>query len=318
MATTARKRMIIDCDPGIDDTAAILMALGSDRLQVEAITTGSGNAPVDKCTLNALRILEAAGRADIPVHQGVNRTLNYYPPLLAPHIHGDDGIGNIDAPEPKAQAQSRHAVPELIERVTASPGEITVMALGRLTNIALAISIEPRFAAAAAEIVVMGGAIYQPGNVSPVATANIWGDPEAADAVYRSGANITQIGLDVVNRFEISGERQRRVWDTGTAAARLLQAATRFHNRAYLKDGRLDNPDGVKYADVSPMAYAIAPELFECRDVYVRVETRGEFTRGQTVADMRANSTQTPNASVALDVDGDAVAELWTQLASRV
>ena len=182
--------MIIDCDPGIDDAAAILMALGSDRLQIEAITTGSGNASADKCTLNALRILEAAGRTDIPVYQGVNRTLNYYPPLLAPHIHGEDGIGNIDAPEPKTQAQARHAVAVLIERVMASPGEITVMALGRLTNVALAISIEPGFAAAAAEIVVMGGAIYQPGNVSPVATANIWGDPEAADVAYRSGANI--------------------------------------------------------------------------------------------------------------------------------
>ncbi len=315
---TKPKRMIIDADPGIDDMAAMFMAFGSPKLQVEAITTVHGNASVEDCTLNALRILEAAGRTDIPVYQGVGTTLNYYPPILAPHIHGDDGIGNINAALPTIRAQERHAVPELIDRVMASPGEITVMALGRLTNVALAICIEPRFAEAADEIVVMGGAIYQPGNVSPVATANIFGDPEATDVVYRSGANVAQIGLDVVNQFEISGEHQRRVWAADTPATRMMQAATRFHSQAYLKDNRLDKPDGVKYADVSPMAYAIAPELFDCRDLYVRVVTQDGLTRGQSVADLRKNSTETPNVSVALGADGQAIAELWVQCAAAV
>lgn len=312
------KRIIIDADPGIDDAAAILMALGSEDVQVEAITTVHGNALVEQCTVNALRILEAAGRTDIPVYQGVGRTLNYYPPFLAPHIHGDDGIGNIDAPLPSMRAQERHAVPELIERVLASPGEITLMAIGRQTNVALAISIEPLFAQAVGEIVVMGGSVHQPGNVSPVATANIWGDPEAADVVYRSGARVTQVGLDICNNVEISGEQQQRVWDAATPAARLLESATRFINQAYLRDNRLYKPDGVQYSDVSPMAYAISPGLFECRDLYVRVESQGEFTRGHTVADLRKNSTETPNVSVALDADSDGITELWTQLTSRV
>ena len=139
------KRVIIDADPGIDDTAAILMALASDKLQVEAFTTVHGNASVEQCTVNTLRILEAAGRTDIPVYQGVGRTLTYHIPTYAPHIHGDDGIGNIDAPLPTITVQERHGVPELIDRVLASPGELTVMAIGRQTNVALALSIEPRF-----------------------------------------------------------------------------------------------------------------------------------------------------------------------------
>ena len=312
------KRVIIDADPGIDDTAAILMALASDRLQVEAITTVFGNASVEQCTVNTLRILEAAGRADIPVYQGVGRTLTYHEPFYSPHIHGDDGIGNIDWPMPTTGIQERHAVPELIDRVLASPGEITLMAIGRQTNVALAASIERRFAESVAEIVVMGGSIHQPGNISPLATANIGGDPEAADAVYRSGAKVTQVGLDVCNSVEVSAAQQQRVWDAGTPAARMMEMATRFINLAYQKDKRLKSPDGVMYSDLSPMAYAIAPELFRLEDMHVRVETQGEFARGFTVADLRLNSTLEPNVAVAMEVDADAVTELWAELVSGI
>ena len=312
------KRVIIDADPGIDDMAAILMALASDKLQVEAFTTIFGNASVEQCTVNTLRILEAAGRADIPVYQGVSKTLTYDAPTYAAHVHGDDGIGDIDAPLPTTKVQERHAVPELIDRVLESPGEITVMAIGRQTNVALAVSIEPRFAECVKEIVVMGGAIYQPGNATAVATANIVGDPEACDVVYKSGAKVTQVGLDVCNKVEVSGAQQRRVWDTGTPAARMMEAATRFIRQAYRQANRLNNPDGVQYSDLSPMAYAIAPELFECRDMYVRVETQGQFARGQTVADLRLGSDAVSNVSVAMDVDGGAVTELWSKLVSTI
>lgn len=312
------KRVIIDADPGIDDTAAILMALASDKLQVEAITTVHGNASVEQCTVNALRILEAAGRSDIPVYQGVGRTLTYNVPTYAPHIHGDDGIGDIDWPAPATSIRGRHAVPELIDRVLASPGELTIMAIGRQTNVALALSIEPRFAESVAEIVVMGGALFEPGNVTPLATANIAGDPEAADAVYRSGARVTQVGLDVCNKVEVSGAQQQRVWDAGTPATRMLEAATQFINRAYQNDNRLHNPDGVQYSDLSPMAYAIAPDLFGFQQMHVRVETQGEFARGQTVADLRKNSTSEPNVSVAMEVNANAVTELWADLVSTI
>ena len=312
------KRVIIDADPGIDDTAAILMALASDKLQVEAFTTVHGNASVEQCTVNTLRILEAAGREDIPVYEGVGRTLTYHVPTYAPHIHGDDGIGNIDWPMPTTNVQERHAVPELIDRVLASPGELTILAIGRQTNVALALSIEPKFADSVAEIVVMGGALFEPGNVTPLATANIAGDPEAADAVYRSGARVTQVGLDVCNKVEVSGAQQQRVWNAGTPATRMLESATRFINRAYQDDNRLHNPDGVQYSDLSPTAYTIAPEMFGLREMHVRVETQGEFARGFTVADRRKNSTAEPNVSVAMEVDAHGVTELWADLVSTI
>lgn len=312
------KRVIIDTDPGIDDAAAIFMALASPELQIEAFTTTFGNAPLDACTLNILRLLEATGRTNIPVYRGVGKMLNYEEPTYASHIHGDDGLGNTNLPMPKTPIQSRGAVPEIIERVMASPGEMTVMMIGRLTNLALAISLEPRVATAIKEVIVMGGTLREPGNASMVATANIWGDPEAADLVYQSGANIVQVGLDVCNKVEISAEQQQRLWDTGTPAAKILESASRFINKAYQDANRLYNPGGVQYNDVSPIAYAIDPTLFQCVDFYVRVETQGLFTRGQTVADMRKKPEHAPNVSVAMGVDAGRLTELWTERVSSL
>ena len=209
-------------------------------------------------------------------------------------------------------------MPELIDRVLASPGELTILAIGRQTNVALAVSIEPRFAESAAEIIVMGGSILQPGNISALATANIGGDPEAADAVYRSGGRVTQVGLDVVNSTEISVAKQQRVWDADTPATRMLREATKFISDAYQKDNRLVELGGVIYSDLSPMAYAIAPEHFDMQEMYVRVESGGEFSRGFTVADRRKASTAEPNVSVAMAVDGDAVTDLWAELVSGI
>ena len=305
------KRVIIDTDPGIDDAAAIFMALASPELQIEAFTTTFGNASTDQCTINTLRLLEATGRTDIPVYKGVGKMLNYETPAYAPHVHGNDGLGNTNLPMPTTPIQSRAAVPEIIERVMASPGEITLMVIGRQTNLALAISLEPRVATAIKEVVVMGGALREPGNVNMVATANIWGDPEAADLVYQSGANIVQVGLDVCNQVEISAEQQQSFWDTGTPAAKILEDATKFINQAYKDANRLYNPGGVQYTDVSAMAYAIDPTLFECRDLYVRVETQGLFTRGQTVADLRKRPQFEPNIKVAMGVDARRVTDLW-------
>jgi inosine-uridine nucleoside N-ribohydrolase len=307
------KRVIIDTDPGIDDTAAILMALGSPELQVEALTTVFGNTSVEQCTTNALRILEAAGRADIPVYQGCGRPVNFDEPQFAAHIHGSDGMGEANIPLPTIKAQERHAVLEVIDRVLASPGELTIATIGRQTNLAQAISLEPRIATAIKEVVVMGGAIREPGNASPVATANIWGDPEAADIVYRSGANIVQIGTDVCAKVEISGEQQKRVWQANTSATRLLQKLVPFINSAYSRDNRLANRDGVQFNDVPAMAYVIDPTLFECRDLHVCVECKGEFTRGMTVADMRAMPAEKPNVKVALGVDAPRLTELWVE-----
>jgi inosine-uridine nucleoside N-ribohydrolase len=306
-------RVVIDTDPGIDDMAAILMGLGSQELQVEALTTVFGNASVTQSTVNALRLLEAAGRTDIPVYQGVGKCYNFTEPTYAAQVHGTEGFGDVVWPLPTTPQQRRHAVFELIERILGAPGEITVVCLGRLTNVALAISVEPQVATALRSLVVMGGAITVPGNATPVASANLWGDPEAADVVYRSGAKIVQIGLDVCDQTEISAAQQRHVWQANTAATRLLQALTPCLQASYRRRGLLRHPDSIRYNDVPAMAYVIDPSLFTCRDVHVCIETQGRLTRGQTVADLRGQGSAPPNVTVALGVDAARLTHLWVE-----
>ena len=307
------KRVIIDTDPGIDDTAALLFAFGSPELQIEALTTIFGNVSLEQCTRNALTILQAAGLAEIPVYQGVSRTFGLGDPPYAPHIHGADGLGGADMPAPDIGPQSRNAVFEIIERVQASPGEITFIALGRLTNLALAINIAPQIAESLNEVIVMGGAVTVPGNASPVATANLWGDPQAADVVYRSGARIVQIGLDVCREVEFSPEQLQRVWRNDTPANRLLKNAVSFIQAAYNSRGRLRNPDGAQFNDVPAMAYAIDPTLFDTSEAFTRVEHRSALTAGQTVADLDGLTDNPPNAKIALGVDADRLTELWVE-----
>ena len=312
------KRVIIDTDPGIDDAAAILMALGSPELDVEALTTVFGNTPVGNCTVNALRILAAANRAEIPVFQGASRPYNYAEPAFAASIHGVDGLGDVDLPTPSTREQKGNAVIEMIDRVMASPGDITLLAIGRLTNVALAIAVEPNFAQAVQEIVVMGGAVNVPGNMTPTASANLWGDPEAADIVYRSGARVAQIGLDVCEQVEISAAQQAQTWAADTPATRLMQRITPFIQSAYQRRGSLHNPGGVRYNDVPAVSYAIDPTLFECKRLPVQIETQGALTRGQTVANQRNDAEEEPNARVALGVDADRLIRLWVERVSAV
>ena len=234
------KRVIIDCDPGIDDTAAILLALASPELEVAAVTTTYGNASVETCTVNARLVLSAAGRSDIPVFMGAGK------PLLRPandgwasHIHGGDGLGGVVVPPDRHSRESgnpgtpgKHAALAIAEAVKDAPGELTLLALGRMTNVALALLLEPDIAGAVQEIVVMGGAVTVPGNVSGVATANLHEDPEAASIVYRSGAPIAQVGLDVCNRVTVSPEQLDAIANAGSPATRLLSDATSLPARS--------------------------------------------------------------------------------------
>ncbi len=301
------KRIIIDCDPGVDDAAALLFALASPELNVEAVTTVFGNGPVDACTANALRILAAAGRADIPVYRGAGRPLLREPnPGWASQVHGTDALGNLAAGPMEwdpGRVENESAAVELVRRIEGSPGEITVLALGRMTNVALALSLEPQLADNVAEIVVMGGAVFVPGNVSPVATANLYEDPEAAAILYQSGARIVQVGLDVCDRVEFSKEQLDRLGRAENPGARLLAAATPFLQGYYRARGMLADPEGVRYNDVPAVAYAVNPGWFETREMHVTVDYQGPATRGQTVADVRGVTGMEPNATVCLGVD---------------
>ena len=305
------KHVIIDTDPGIDDTAAIFLALASPELSVEALTTVYGNGPVEACTRNALTILETAGRRDIPVYQGVGKPL-LGAPLYAPHVHGADALGDAGVSPPTGSPQTRHAVYEMIERVMAHPGEITLIALGPLTNVALALSLEPRMASALVELIVMGGAVLTHGNVTEVATANIYNDPEAAAIVYQSGAPVVQVGMNVCQKVAISEEHLARMRQTPSLTMQLLARITPYLMTSYIERGLRLPGTGVHYNDVPAMVYAIAPELYDSRAYHVRIATHDEVTRGQTVADVINRWGRPPNARVLLDVQTARLTDLFT------
>jgi inosine-uridine nucleoside N-ribohydrolase len=296
-----------------------LLALASPELDIAAITTVFGNGPVDVCTENAHRILGAAGRRDIPVFAGAAKPLLREPtPGWASHVHGQDALGETGlaraASGPSHEA-GKHASLAITELALASPGEFTIRALGRLTNVALALALEPSLADAVEQIVVMGGAINVPGNVSPVASANLYEDPEAAAMVYRSGVPIVQVGLDVCNRVTVTPSQLETIADANTPASQLLTTATRYLQASYEKRGLLGPGDGVRYNDMPAVGYLIDPTLFTTTRALVRIETKSDLTRGQTVADWDAAD---PNAAICMEVDADRLTALFTHRISAL
>ena len=315
--------VIIDTDPGIDDIAALLLALASPELKVLALTTIYGNSSVDTCTANARQLLDASGRTDIPVFRGAGK------PLLRPakegwasHIHGADGLGGIAGMgEPTettldpVPANGKHAALAIVETVMAMPGEVTILALGRMTNVALALSLEPEMARSVREVVVMGGAVTVPGNVSQVATANLHEDPEAAAMLYRSGAPIVQVGLDVCNRVTVCPAQLETIAAGPNRGTQLLARATEYLRDAYVRSGRIGPDEGVRYNDMPAVGYAVKPELFTVRPAQVEIETQSELTLGQTVADWQSEE---PNARICLEVDAETLTALFTERLSKL
>jgi inosine-uridine nucleoside N-ribohydrolase len=233
-------------------------------------------------------------------------------------VHGNDALGNTSFPLPEGKGKrgfigSRHAALEIIDRVMAAPGEITLLALGRMTNIALALSLETRLAQGVAEIILMGGSISMPGNVAPVASANLYKGPEAAAILYSSGAPLAQVDMDVCDRVEVSQGQLDQIRQANTPITRLLTAATPRLQSYYRGRGLLADPNRVHYNDVPAVAYAIDPSLFVTQNFYVVIETQSPLTRGQTVADRRNISGHPPNTRVCLDVDAPRLTALFTQ-----
>ena len=309
------KRVIIDTDPGVDDTAAILLALASPELQVEALTISYGNGSVEQCEANARRILEVAGRSDIPVHRGAQGPLLRRPNEgWAGHIHGGDALGGAasggSAVSGAGSGPAEHAAVEIARRVLEAPGEITALALGRMTNVALALRLAPEMADALAQVVVMGGAVRVPGNVSPVATANIHEDPESAAILYDSGVEIAQVGLDVCDHCGLSDEQFRRLEACEAPAVQLLVSASAYTRAAYRRLGRLADGEAVRYNDVPAVAYAIDPTLMETERLPVAVDTCGELTRGQTVVDWYGMTGRAATVEVCLGVDAERLTEM--------
>lgn len=271
------KRILIDTDPGIDDAMAIFYALASPELDVVGLTTIFGNHRTDVCTANALRLLEIAGRTDIPVARGADRPLaqDYRGP--ADFVHGTDGQGDIGMQAPSTAAVDVSAARFIADTVIAHPGEITLAPLGPLTNIALAMLLEPSLGDHLAGIVLMGGAAFVGGNASPAAEANVLNDPEAADIVFGASCEVVMAGLDVTESHVMSGADLDRLG--GSPTADHLAAILPYYREFYAERNGID---GIWVHDSTVITYLLAPELFESVEQPVRVDTGASVCRGRT------------------------------------
>ncbi len=301
-------RIIIDTDPGVDDALAFLLALASPEIKLEALTTTQGNVTVDKATRNALSVLELAHASHIPVAQG--SMLPLVQPLRASaYVHGESGIGNSNLPEPQARPVPKHAVDYLIERVLAEPGEISIFPIGPLTNIAMAVRKEPKFAKAVKELVIMGGAILESGNITPLAEFNIYVDPHAAHIVFHSGIPITLIPLDVTHKCLLKPGHVDRLMKINSPISRFIKEAV----EVYLKFSVERGFDGVALHDPLTLATAIAPELLTLKEYYVDVDISGGVSIGKTFADVYSVTQKPANMRVAMNVRGEDFVEFFVQ-----
>jgi inosine-uridine nucleoside N-ribohydrolase len=307
----ATRRVIIDTDPGIDDAQAILFALFCWEFQIDTLTTVFGNVPATTAAANVLRLLEMAGRPEIPVYLGaaeplVRRRLHY-----APEVHGKGGFGDLELPQPRGQFQENYAAVELARRVVQAPGEITILALGPLTNIALAIRLEPQFVACVREIIFMGGIVAGHGNVSAVATANVLNDSEAAWIVFNAGFRcFTMVGQDVTRPARMLPERRERLRQAGGEIAEFLYKITGYYGNFYARE----QMPGFPVHDLLVMIYALRPALFKTHLLHVDVETEGALTGGMTVADFRPYSDAERNVNVCLQADTDAIFDWYEKV----
>ena len=316
--------LLIDTDPGIDDALAILLALASPEVRIETVTVVAGNVPVDLAAANARRILAVAAPTPMPpVIRGAEAPLKRSL-VTAGHVHGQDGLGNLDRfvdrggrlryPEPPPTVETRSAAEAILETVDRWGPALTVVALGPLTNLAAAAALDARRLARAGRVVVMGGAVTVAGNVTPAAEFNFFVDPEAAAQVLEAGLAVELIPLDVTRRVVLAQavltERLRRCPDD--RIARFILDFT-LHGFAF---GASQEGGGIVLHDPLAMAVALDPSLVTFEPMSVEVECEGKLTRGLSLADRRAipsHRKRVPSCRVAMDVDADAVLRLFLE-----
>jgi inosine-uridine nucleoside N-ribohydrolase len=291
-------RVLVDCDPGQDDAIALLLALASPELELLGVTTVAGNQTLEKVTANAIRVLELAGRADIPVAAGADRPLAGEL-VIAADAQGESGLDGPDLPPPKALPVEQRAVDFLAERIAGADGPVTLIATGPLTNVATLLDERSDAAGGLEQIVLMGGAIAE-GNQTASAEFNVWLDPEAAARVFASGLDVTMIGLDVTNKAVLTPEHAdllRGRGRIGKAVAAMLDFYGGYYCEAY-------EHGGCPVHDPVAVAHIVRPGLVRTLARHVEVDVSHGLCRGRTVVDMRRRTVlPEPNAQVAVDVD---------------
>jgi purine nucleosidase len=303
------KRILIDTDPGIDDSLAILLALASPELSLEGLTVIHGNCSTAQGTVNALSVLELAHASRIPVARGCDLPL-VQPSLLAPETHGGTGLGYARLLAPKTAPARQHAVDFLIEKLLAAPGEITLVAIAPLTNLAMAIRREPRVVAAVKEVISMGGAIRHPGNTTPLAEFNVYVDPHAAHIVYHSGIPLTLVPLDVTYQCILTPQDVARLQKTQSPITRFIADATRFYMEFHDEYQQIE---GCVINDPLALALTFAPGLCDYEEHYVDVDISGGISMGKTLADFYKMTKKPANMKVALGVRARDFIELFLQ-----
>ncbi len=309
------RKIIIDTDPGQDDAVAILLALASPELQVLGLTAVAGNVPLPLTERNARIVCELAGRADVPVFAGCDRPLGR-DLVTAEHVHGKSGLDGPVLPDPTMPLQAQHAVDFIIDTLRDQPPHsVTLCPLGPLTNIAMALEKAPDIATRIRQIVLMGGAYFEVGNITPAAEFNIYVDPQAADIVFKSGVDIVVMPLDVTHQALVTGARNAAFRAIGTPVGEAVARMTEFFERY---DREKYGSSGAPLHDPCVIAYLIRPELFTGRHVNVEIETRSELTMGMTVADWWGVTTRKPNAQFMGGLDADGFFDLLTERLARL
>jgi purine nucleosidase len=278
--------LIIDCDPGVDDAIALLLAFAArDRLDVLAVTTVGGNVPAALTERNARIVREIAGREDVPVHRGAAAPL-IRPPVAASHFHGDSGLGRLPIFEPAASAAEAHAAVALVELLMRRPsGTVSVAAMGPLTNLALALRLEPAIAGRLAQVVLMGGARREGGNITASAEYNIFADPHAAQVVLACGCPVVVLGLDATHQVRTTPERLAAVGALATPAGRAAAELLAFSRDV---ERKIVGDQPAPLHDPCTIAWLLAPELFTAAPADIAVETASPLTLGHTAVELRA------------------------------
>lgn len=288
--------VVLDCDPGHDDAVALLLALAADEVDLRAVTTVAGNHTIDNVTRNARRLLTLADHTDVPLARGAARPL-VRDQVIADHVHGETGLDGADLPAPAIEPIEDHAVDVIIEE--AHRGGLTLVPVGPLTNVALALRTAPDIVDGIDRIVLMGGAVAD-GNITPAAEFNVFADPEAARIVFEADVRVTMVGLDVTRAARIGPDHIQAIRDMGspvaTAVADLFGFYVGFHQEQY-------GWDDVPVHDACAIAEVIEPGIVETQPRHVVVETVGDHTYGRTVVDIRRVTDELPNTDVGLDID---------------